>query len=290
MLRWTPRAAALALAAVGFGLVSPGCASADTAVTRDASALNPSGFRGALVWSRRDSAGRYRLVQRYRGVIRDAPVAPANRPFDPDLGLGRHNGIAAVYSRCRSGNRGCRIFKLTLRTGAETRVPDSAPGSCSETAPSYWRGTLAFVGRGPGCPHGLYVRRFGGHRFALTLIGPGVLTIPATDIRRRTVATLERQGARRAIVLRRFRGRRQVGSCRLRGATGGLSSPVMSGGRVLWTSFAPRRFERARARCGAGVLSASRPGRIGPLATERGTILYQSGGIFRADQPRPVFR
>ena len=275
--------------AVCIVVAAPGCARADTAITSDGSATNPSAFRGTLVWSRRDRDGRYRLVQRYQGVTRDAPIAPASRPFDADLGLGRHNGIAAVYSRCRTGTSGCRIFKLTLRTGAETRLRDSSHGACSETAPSYWRGTLTFVGRGPGCPLGLYVRRFGGHRFALERIGPGVLSLLGTDIRGRRVVTLQREGARRTIVLRRFRARHQSGRCDLGRALGRLAAPALSGRSVYWTRFAPARFERVGARCGAPVKRAPRSP-VGPLAVTGGTIYYAARGIFAADAPRPTFR
>lgn len=106
---------------------------------------------GALVWSERARDGRYHLTSR-EGRL--PAVAPLDRPFDVDLGTDSRGRVAAVYSRCHEGRRGCRIRLYDLAARRETALYRGH-------RPALRQGVLAFARlRGDG-RDAIIIRRLG---------------------------------------------------------------------------------------------------------------------------------
>jgi hypothetical protein len=302
------RPVALSLATVAAA-IAPSVAVADSDISHDPTATGVSAFGGALVWSRKTTSGRHRLVQLVDGAVRDAPVAPAAHPFQADLGPGRRGGVVAVYSRCRANLGACDVFQLDLESGVERRVPAASRHACSETAPSVWKGTLAFAREGR-CRAGLYMKRPGTRAIRLARIGPDTDTAQ-TDIRGRTVAAafeaivsrFQLEHINLFAVGRHSRVRRCLVTKNQSDFSGSSSveNPVLDAGHLYWTaapSFSPvpdpdafNGFERTDARCGAELERA--PGTESPesLAVAGGALYYGvfEKGIFQADDPAPLF-
>lgn len=113
-----------------------------TSVSPDPTDSNVSAYGGAVVWSRRAGKHDYRLVLRQGGVVRDAGVRPFRHPVDADLAPGRHGGIVAEYSRCKSSRR-CDVFSFHLGSPHERKLRSLAGGR-PEIAPSSWKGLSVF--------------------------------------------------------------------------------------------------------------------------------------------------
>jgi hypothetical protein len=116
---------------------------------------------GHVVWSVRDAeTGRYRLVDRYRGVVRSLPLASSPIPFDADLGRDAAGRPAIVYARCTGpgghllseagglsladGGRGCAIRMLVLGRGSDHAVDVDRPAWASDVMPRLNHGAIAF--------------------------------------------------------------------------------------------------------------------------------------------------
>jgi len=160
-LRFTATALLLALCAAALASTP---AAADTVVTPDPTALNVSAFGTTGAWSRQAADGSYRLV--VMGASRvpaDAPVRSSSIPFDPDVGPTSHGTEYVVYIRCTAPatGRGCDIYGYDVRRRTERKLTEVSDRRISERAPSYYKGTIAFVRNGS--HHGLYVAR-PGHR------------------------------------------------------------------------------------------------------------------------------
>jgi hypothetical protein len=294
------------------GLVPAAPAAADTLLQPDPGARNVSAYGGALVWSRPDGGGRYRLVQRIGAVASDAPVAPSKAPFDPGLGPGPGGRLTAVYERCRGGFRRCDVHRLDLRGGKERRVRGAAARGASEFGASVWSGRYAF-GREAPRGEGLYTAAGGRPRF----LASG--DVVETDVRERTIAFSTysaREGARddlTAIWVHLVRARARGRSCLVdsghQGAAEGtaLNSPALDGSFVYWHDFTadPAIVERiARARLGSAcsrrpriqVADRSLPVGVDAVAVDRGTVYYTRGdfvdapGVYVADSPPLRFR
>ena len=298
----------VAVALLALLPVSP--AAGDTLVHADPTAENVSAYGGVQMWSRRDAAGRHRLVQRVGAVVSDAPVAPARQAFDPDLGPGG-KGVVAVYERCRKGFRRCDVYRLDIATGRERRARGASGRRGNEFGASVWRGRYAF-GREAQLREGLFTATRGHARF---LAERDVLE---TDVRGNTIAFATYSPSERVqvditgifvhIVRARGRGR----SCLVeRGSQGGdegtaLNSPVLDGDHVYWHDFTanPGIVERvARApvsyacsrRPQIEFMSRPLPVGVDSIGVDRGTVYYTQGdfvdaaGVYVADSPPPSF-
>jgi hypothetical protein len=116
---------------------------------------------GHVVWSVRDAAsGRYRLMDRYRNVVRTLPLASSPILFDADLGRDPAGRTALVYARCTKpgghllseagglsladGGSGCAIRMLVLGRRADHAVDVDRPAWASDVMPRLNHGAIAF--------------------------------------------------------------------------------------------------------------------------------------------------
>jgi hypothetical protein len=178
---------------------------------------------GVALWSRQDSRGRYRLVQRVgNGPVTQFRVPSRGVPFDVDVGPASDGRLIAVYSRCRvepptifygtpeyQKGRGCDVYRLDLRTLAEDRYRAVSSSEATEYWPTYWKGRVGFArayDRKPNYPY-LYVRTImssepssrmpGGQRKECsTVTGAGGSRRYCSDDSRSTPAQLELYGRR----------------------------------------------------------------------------------------------
>jgi hypothetical protein len=119
-----------------------------------------------LVWSQRDAkTGEFQLIDEVAGSTHILPVRERAVPFDVDLGPDARGTPVAVYSRCRrelwesrdanSGliaygaptarNAGCDLYRLDLTSGRERPLARLNRAGSSETLPTIWGNTIAFV-------------------------------------------------------------------------------------------------------------------------------------------------
>jgi hypothetical protein len=282
---WLP----VCLAVLGF----PAAAGAiDTVVAADPTAENVSAWGAALVWSRHDAAGAYRLVAQMDGVASEVPVPPSRHPFDADVGPDRRGRAVAVYTRCSSaGGHRCDLYQTVLGTGRERRLARLSSRD-DEFAPSRWgaryvfaRSALLAQGRGA-------ARRISGAVPNETdVVGPTVAFSTSfgrqdvdVEVSRIYVKRLGRQGR----------------SCRVAqgdlGDVGGtrLSSPVLAGGYVYWLDdtsdpIVTVRVGRARLHrreCPDDRRFATLPTGASSIAVEGGAVFYTDPiGVRRADGP-----
>jgi len=135
----------IGVALLGTALV-PATARADTTI---ASLPGPTAIRaceGTAVLSALDPAtGQYRLATERDGAPpQPLPgIAPAATPFDADIGPGPDGRAVIVYARC--AGTACHLFRTTPSGGTETPVAGATSRDGSETAPTVWRGRLAFA-------------------------------------------------------------------------------------------------------------------------------------------------
>lgn len=194
------------------------------------------------------------IVALQNGRIADLPIAslPAERGVQNlDVGVSAGGTPVAVYSRCRSG---CHLFQYDFARRRESHIPIGL-GRCDLDAPSYDRGTVAFVAleRTRGCKPGLYVKSATGRPRRLD----GSLPV-RTDLQGGYLVTEERRSSKAAdhpeilvdvaITLRLRRiGQRPAklagSSCEYVRATGApwsqdtcveVGSPMLAAGFVYW--------------------------------------------------------
>jgi hypothetical protein len=132
-------------------LAVPPAARSERVVT-DLGAPSPvRAWAGIAVFSVLDPAtATFRLaVSRQGGPPRPLPVRPRAAAFDADIGPGASGAPEIVFSRCadqRPGlQRGCRLFRFSLRTRRVHRIPTATPPGRSAISPSIWGRTLAWV-------------------------------------------------------------------------------------------------------------------------------------------------
>jgi hypothetical protein len=99
------------------------------------------------MWSQLDAAtGNYRLVKSVDGGAPTAVPVPerSGGPFDIDLGTNRSGSTYAVYTR--DGD----IYRLSVASGAETKITKLSSPTMAERDPTIQRGEIAFVRRDHG--------------------------------------------------------------------------------------------------------------------------------------------
>ena len=119
-------------------------------VARPGAATQVREHRGILVFSRYDAADKqYRLAIRRPGAApEDLPVAPADRPFDADIGPSANGGAQLVYVRC---DETCDLFSYALGGDAarspsgERRIVQASDPERHDVAPTIWKGRIAWA-------------------------------------------------------------------------------------------------------------------------------------------------
>jgi hypothetical protein len=145
-------------------LALPSAAAADTQLVADTTASDISSYGETFVWSRQLADGSYRLVGHAGSLTADLPVAGSPVPFDADVGpLARGTQTrVAVYSRCAgtSSTQRCDVYLYDFATKRERKLTAISRPGTSETAPSFFKGAIAFSRSGGSRP-GLYLYRPG---------------------------------------------------------------------------------------------------------------------------------
>jgi hypothetical protein len=273
-------------------------ASSDTVISKDPTASDVTAYGDALAWSRKEAPKRFRLVQSVHGNVKDAPITPSGRNYNPDLGPSPGSTTLAVYVRCEpSGSSSCDVYELDLRGGAERKLDEISSFDRPESAPSTWRGNYAFgrlkLGSARDSGSGLFVERAG-------RVGKIDDRRPAgTDIDSRSVVFLDDHAGKdakgREILAMPAAGGR---ACSL--ASGQVFSPAIDGGYAYWLEeLRAGEFRIARAKLPHGrcavepdVALSKRPlrGRAQSIAVAGGRFYYTNGtGVLRADHPVPRF-
>jgi hypothetical protein len=137
----------LASAALAVALVPAATASAATVLSTEQAPTHVAAWNGTVMWSQLDQAtGNYRLVKSVNGGA-PTPVAVPERaggPFDIDLGTNRSGSTYAVYTR------GGDIYRLSVASGAETKITKLSSPTMAERDPTIQRGEIAFIRRDHG--------------------------------------------------------------------------------------------------------------------------------------------
>lgn len=274
-------------------------AAADTVVAADPAAQNVTAYGSTAAWSRKAADGRHRLVVRTRGVSSEANVASSPNPFDPDLGPTSDNGRIVVYSRCaaRSATRGCDVYAYNVATRVERRLASVSGARTSESAPSYFKGSIAFARRGKG-RDGMYVYRPGRGTRRVSSRTPA-----DTDISATRVAWLHRRSqSETSVRLSNYTGSEQRTVARARVGAGRagerVTGPTLSRFNVHWARVSPStgtsRVQRAgvNAHRGLGVVTADRAllGVVTSLAVTSIPALYTNARGVVAIEPKLAFR
>ena len=149
-------------------------------------------YDGLEAWSRR-SRGGWQLVLRRPGERpRLAPVAPAARPFDVDVGTDGRGRTLVVFSRC-SRRGGCAIYALNPAQRTERALTEFSRRGMSVVQPALDAGRLVYV----------KVDRWGA-QIVLGRLGvatPGRTLARLPEATADTVTGLDLQGARIAYTL-----------------------------------------------------------------------------------------
>jgi hypothetical protein len=223
-----PTAALAATLAAGALGAAP--AAADSVIDGDPSVMNVSAYGTTSAWSRKASDGRYRLV--VMGASRvpvDAQVRSSPIPFDPDVGPTTRGTRMVVYSRCKlpAFSRLCDVYGYDVHTRIERKLTSISAQPTSETAPSYFKGTVAFARDGKRA--GLYVAKPGQAPKRISSAKPHETDLSKTHVAFNAgdvvVAKLDGTG-------RRFLGDNYGGE----EAFSATYSPVLSRSRVFWIS------------------------------------------------------
>jgi hypothetical protein len=107
-----------------------------------------SAYGGLVAWSDYDAATRrYRLVIRHGDQSAPAPIAVSRRAFDVSLGPDARGRVVALYTRCRTANRGCDVYRYEVQARRERKVLGVSSPTNDEAWPVQWRDRLAFVRR-----------------------------------------------------------------------------------------------------------------------------------------------
>jgi hypothetical protein len=129
-------------------LVAPAAASADAVVAELTRDTPIAAYGGVVAWSGYDAAsGRYRLIVRRGDQAAPAPIAGSRRAFDVSLGPDARGRVVALYTRCRTANHGCDVYRYDVQARREHKVLGVSSPTKDEAWPVQWRGRLAFVRR-----------------------------------------------------------------------------------------------------------------------------------------------
>jgi hypothetical protein len=129
-------------------LVAPAAASADAVVAELTRVTPIAAYGGVVAWSGYDAAsGRYRLVVGRGDQAAPAPIAGSRRAFDVSLGPDARGRVVALYTRCRTANHGCDVYRYDVQARRERKVLGVSSPTKDEAWPVQWRGRLAFVRR-----------------------------------------------------------------------------------------------------------------------------------------------
>jgi hypothetical protein len=105
-------------------------------------------YGGVVAWSDYDAAtARYRLVIRRGALAMHASMASSRRPFDVSLGPDSHGRVVALYTRCRTANHGCDVYRYDVLARRERKDVSVSSPTMDEAWPVQWRDHLAFVRR-----------------------------------------------------------------------------------------------------------------------------------------------
>lgn len=293
------RIAGLMLASLISSIAFSATASADNVISADPTAQNVTAYGSTAAWSRKAPDGTYRLVVRTGGVTSDANAAASPNPFDPDLGPSSENERIVVYSRCATGSatRGCDVYAYNVATRTERKVRAISGARTSESAPSYFKGNIAFARRGNG-RDGLYLYRPGRGTKRISSRTPA-----ETDIAATRVASLYQPSQSQTFVrLSNYRGdeQRTIARATLSGDGSGerLTGPTLSRFNVHWVRVSPlteaSRVQRVgvNSHRGLDVITADRAlqGIVTSLAVTSIPVLYtNAAGVHQID-PKLGFR
>ena len=137
----------LTATAASVALACATAAEAATVLSTEPVPTHVAAWDGTVMWSRLDSAtGDYRLVKSVDGGAPTAVPVPerAGGPFDIDLGTNRSGTAYAVYTR--DGD----IYRLSVASGAETKITKLSSPTMAERDPTIQRGEIAFIRRDHG--------------------------------------------------------------------------------------------------------------------------------------------
>jgi hypothetical protein len=137
----------LTSAALSAALVSASAAQAATVLSTEQAPTQVAAWNGTVLWSQLDQAtGNYRLVKSVDGGAPTPVNVPerAGGPFDIDLGTNRSGSTYAVYTR------GGDIYRLSVASGAETKITKLSSPTMAERDPTIQRGEIAFIRRDHG--------------------------------------------------------------------------------------------------------------------------------------------
>jgi hypothetical protein len=224
----------LPLAAAGAVLSTATAAQAATVLSTEPAPTHVAAWNGTVMWSQLDSAtGKYRLVKSVDGGAPTAVPVPerSGGPFDIDLGTNRSGSTYAVYTR--DGD----IYRLSVASGAETKITKLSSPTMAERDPTIQRGEIAFIRR----DHGYDQLRIGnttsgssGSRFLVKK-----RSIAGAELAIKQVAYVEESGLTHLVHVRNIStGHDQVvyrassGGANMAGVTRPTYDPVLNG--LMW--------------------------------------------------------
>jgi len=141
--------AAASLASLGLATAASRAAlPGDRLIARDRAASDLSGFADHLVWSHRAGRKRHQL-RLYRGGRVERVRTPASREeMDADVGPGPDGAPALVYRSCRPN---CRIYRYSVTTRRERRLPVRQPRGCEADYPAISGSAVVYALGGDRC-------------------------------------------------------------------------------------------------------------------------------------------
>jgi hypothetical protein len=144
----------LVIAVVGLLLaIKPAAARGDEVLAEVGSPWGTrlGAYGGQVVWSEPIAPDRHVLMRWRQGRVERLPVPERAVPFDVDVGADATGRAVAVYSRCPGEIvpevpvEGCDVYRLLLAGGPERKLGRVSTSRASESAPSIWRGGIAYV-------------------------------------------------------------------------------------------------------------------------------------------------
>jgi hypothetical protein len=128
-----------------LALVPAAPASADKAIAELGRETPIAAYGGWEAWSAFDEAsGTYALTLRDPGgTVKQAPLAPANKPWDVALGPDANGDVVAIYRGCDAD--GCDLRRLYVATGRDQALRSVSSPSYDEATPAIWRSTVVFT-------------------------------------------------------------------------------------------------------------------------------------------------
>lgn len=165
-----------ALAALALIPAAP--AAADQAIAEIGRESPVAAYAGWEAWSAFDEAsGSYALTLRDpQGVVKAAPLARSDEPWDVSLGPDAHGDVVAVYRSC--GPDGCDVRRLYVATGRDQALRSVSSPSYDEATPAIWRSTVVFTRRVDRCDVP-YVKDLSSSKPSRRLLKSKCLTTPA---------------------------------------------------------------------------------------------------------------